>query len=187
MAPRDGTQRGILLGFSTRRLSCLVCIRLREPRLLPPPRAVRLNKNNCEEGQKEEHAEASGPFKVMQRVEGLRACSPRFHTAGSAERQFPFPSSALGHFPLTEGTNGPATLPRRTADHLHSRLPYQLIKCRSTSVPVGKHLLPMSASQHTPRNLAFPRDHHDLVNVQQIQGYGVLALGIHWCSCHTGY
>lgn len=40
-----------LLGFSTRRLCCLVCIRLTEPRLLEQPRAVRLDKNNCEEGQ----------------------------------------------------------------------------------------------------------------------------------------
>lgn len=47
--PDGGTPRGILLGFSTRRLSCLVCIRLLEPRLLLQPRAVRLDKNNSEE------------------------------------------------------------------------------------------------------------------------------------------
>lgn len=51
--PRDGAQRGILLGFSTRHLYCLVCIRLMEPRLLGQPRAVRLDKNNCKEGQEE--------------------------------------------------------------------------------------------------------------------------------------
>lgn len=45
--PHDDAQRGVLLGFGTRRLCCLVCIRLTEPRLLGQPRAVRLDKNNC--------------------------------------------------------------------------------------------------------------------------------------------
>lgn len=53
MFPRDGVQSGVLLGFSTRHLCCLVCIRLTEPRLLGQPRAVRLDKNNREEGQEE--------------------------------------------------------------------------------------------------------------------------------------
>lgn len=75
-------QRSILLGFSTRHVSCLVCIWLPEPRLLPQPRAVRLDKNNLEEGENHQRR----LFKVMEWVEGLRACSPRFHTAGSAQR-----------------------------------------------------------------------------------------------------
>lgn len=88
MAPDGGTpsprppQRGTLLGFGSRHLSCLVCIRLPEPRLLPQPRAVRLDKNNLEEGENHQRR----LFKVMEWVEGLRACSPRFHTAGSAQR-----------------------------------------------------------------------------------------------------
>lgn len=49
--PDGGTLRSILLGFGTRHLSRLVCIRLPEPRLLPQPRAVRLVKNNLEEGE----------------------------------------------------------------------------------------------------------------------------------------
>lgn len=44
-------QGGILLGFSTRHVSGLVCLRLPEPRLLAQPRAVRLDKNNLEEGE----------------------------------------------------------------------------------------------------------------------------------------
>lgn len=51
--PRDSAQRGVLLGISTRRLCCLVCIRLAEPRRLGSPRAVRLDKNSCEEGREE--------------------------------------------------------------------------------------------------------------------------------------
>lgn len=50
--PMVAPTRGILLGFGTRHLSCLVRIRLPEPRLLPQPRAVRLDKNNLEEGGK---------------------------------------------------------------------------------------------------------------------------------------
>lgn len=57
--PRDGAQRGVLLGFSTRHLCCLVCIRPPEPRLLGQPKAVRLDKNNCEEGQEEGLSEAA--------------------------------------------------------------------------------------------------------------------------------
>lgn len=76
MFPRDGAPRGILLGFSTRRLCCLFCIRLTGPRLRGPPRAVRLDENNCEEGREEGQSEAAQPFKVTQWVEGLRSCSP---------------------------------------------------------------------------------------------------------------
>lgn len=80
--PPPPKKRGTLLGFGTRHLSCLAYIRIPEPRLLPQPRAVRLDKNNLEEG--ESHPRRL--FKVTEWVEGLRACSPRFHTAGSAQR-----------------------------------------------------------------------------------------------------
>lgn len=58
----DGSnpQRSILLGLSTRHLSCLVCIWLPEPRLLPQPRAVRLDKNNLEEGGEPSEAALQG-------------------------------------------------------------------------------------------------------------------------------
>lgn len=68
MFPRDGAQRGTLLGFHTRRLCCLVCIRLTEPRLWGQPRAVRLDKNNCKEGREEGQSEAARPFKVARWV-----------------------------------------------------------------------------------------------------------------------
>lgn len=64
MFPRDGAQRGILLGFRTRRLCRLVCIRLVEPRLLGQPRPVRLAENNCREGREEEQLEVAWPCKV---------------------------------------------------------------------------------------------------------------------------
>lgn len=102
--PDGGTLRSILLGFGTRHLSRLVCIRLPEPRLLPQPRAVRLDKNNLEEG--ETQAEAAGLFKVMQPVEGLRACSPTFHTAASARRQAHSPALPQATC-LTNGNKGP--------------------------------------------------------------------------------
>lgn len=64
MFPRDGAQRGILLGFRTRRLCRLVCIRLVEPRLLGQPRPVSLAENNCGEGREEAQSEVAWPRKV---------------------------------------------------------------------------------------------------------------------------
>lgn len=104
MFPRDGAQRGILLGFSPRRLCCLVCIRLTEPRLLGPPRAVRLDKNNCKEGREEGQSEAVRPFKVTQWVEGLRSCSPGIPRSWLCSKAIHYPAPAQATFPLMEGT-----------------------------------------------------------------------------------
>lgn len=93
--PRDGAQRGILLGFSTRRLCCLLCIRLTEPRRLGSPRAVRLDKNSCEEGREEGQSEAARPFKVTQRVEGLGSSSPGIPRGWLCPKATAFPSSRL--------------------------------------------------------------------------------------------
>lgn len=94
--PCDGAQRGILLGISTRRLCCLVCIRLMEPRRLGSPRAVRLDKNSCEEGREEGQSEAAQPFKVTQWVEGLGSSSPGIPCAGRlCPKALGFPSSRL--------------------------------------------------------------------------------------------
>lgn len=101
--PRDGAQRGVLLGFSTRHLCCLVCIRPPEPRLLGQPRAVRLDKNNCEEGQEEGLSEAAWPCKVTQWVEGLRACSPRIPCSCLCSEAISLPSSNPGHCSSNRG------------------------------------------------------------------------------------
>ena len=94
--PCDGAQRGILLGISTRLLCCLVCIRLMEPRRLGSPRAVRLDKNSCEEGREEGQSEAAQPFKVTQWVEGLGSSSPGIPCAGRlCPKALGFPSSRL--------------------------------------------------------------------------------------------
>lgn len=104
--PRDGAPGGILLGFRTRRLCCLVCIRLTEPRLQRPPRAVRLDKNNCKE-REEGRPEAAGPFKVMQWVEGLRSCPPGIPRSWLCSKAIALPGSSPGHFSSDRGKTWP--------------------------------------------------------------------------------
>lgn len=139
------------MGFSTRHLCCLVCIRLTEPRLLGQPRAVRLDKNNCKEGQEDGLSEAAQPCKVTQWVEGLRSCSPRIPCSWLCSEAISLPSSNPGHFPLTEGTNGPVTVPveEQTPDTFvaeaeltfsRTSVPDLMLKCRNTSVPFSKYL-----------------------------------------------
>lgn len=108
MFPRDSAQRGVLLGFSTRHLCCLVCIRLTEPRLLGQPRVVRLDKNNCEEGQEEGLSEAARPCKVTQWVEGLRSCSPRIPCSWLCSEAVSLSSSNPGHFSSNRGNKWPS-------------------------------------------------------------------------------
>ncbi|ELW48226.1 Hairy/enhancer-of-split related with YRPW motif-like protein [Tupaia chinensis] len=57
VAPHDGSLRGILSGVRSRRLCCLPCIRLPEPRL--PPQPSRLDRNNHREGQERGHQKDS--------------------------------------------------------------------------------------------------------------------------------
>lgn len=163
--------RGHPLGIQNQTPELTVLRQLAEPRLLPQPRAVMLDKNNCEEGKKEEQSEAARPSKVTLRVKGLRSCSPRVCTLALLRGCF-IQQLCLRPFSSKGRTKGLVSIPGGTAETGVAFGVTTLVdKAQTVLYSLGKTpARPMILS--VPGTGHLPRDHHHPVNAQWTQGFG---------------